>query len=104
MVTELKSLSKSGADPKPLTDIIDNNCEKFRSEVTNASTYRRNENCDLRFRILKLQSDIDNMPYHIFGNHTNCASYFCKGQQKNEVDLMPELEQSGLLSEIENIL
>ena len=42
--------------------------------------------------IKNLRDDILNSPYHVFGEHAKCASYFCNGQKENEENLVPALQ------------
>lgn len=44
-----------------------------------------------------------NGPYHILGQHNQCASYFCKGAKIGKINLVPEAEKCGLLREINQI-
>lgn len=48
-------------------------------------------------RIEKLRRDIINAPFHYFGQHSNCARYFCTGLNKdNETDIVQnECHRSG---------
>lgn len=54
--------------------------------------------------IPELRKDILNSPYHIFGRHKNCDSYFCKGQKLVELNLASEVTKSGLMSEIYTVI
>ncbi|XP_025413489.1 uncharacterized protein LOC112685735 [Sipha flava] len=51
-------------------------------------------------RVVLLKHDILNCPYHVFGYHDDCASYFCKGLKENEVNLVPQMQTSGLWADI----
>lgn len=51
-------------------------------------------------KIKLLKSDIMNGPYHIFGDHNNCAQYFCKGLKDGEKYFVTEMEKSGLWNDI----
>lgn len=51
-----------------------------------------------------LRKDIDNSPYHRFGQHNNCASYFCTGSNAGEINFVPEVEKTGFMTEIRNII
>ncbi|CAH1102784.1 unnamed protein product [Psylliodes chrysocephalus] len=44
-------------------------------------------------------TDIKNSPYHTFGNHSNCAQYFCKREQ-NDRDYVTEMEEYELMDDI----
>lgn len=46
-----------------------------------------------------------NAPFHRLGQHTNCDSYFCNGSNlQNTLNLVPEAEKNGIMSEIQNIM
>lgn len=49
-----------------------------------------------------LRNDIRNVPYHVFGVHTDCRDYFCK--YKNEINDAPsiisDLEKCGVWGKI----
>ncbi|XP_025425936.1 uncharacterized protein LOC112694617 [Sipha flava] len=51
-------------------------------------------------KVVLLKHDILNSPYHVFGYHDDCASYFCKGPKENEVNLVPQMQTSGLWADI----
>jgi hypothetical protein len=54
--------------------------------------------------ILDLRKDILNSPYHIFGQHENCDSYFCKGQKSGELNLVFEVTKCGLMNDIYSVI
>lgn len=46
-----------------------------------------------------------NAPFHRLGQHTNCDSYFCNNSNlQNTLNLVPEAENNGIMSEIQNIM
>jgi hypothetical protein len=54
--------------------------------------------------VADLQKDFENLPNHVFGDHSNCRQYFkehCNLQEKN---LIPFLEQKAMLIEIKGVL
>ncbi|KAE9524511.1 hypothetical protein AGLY_015099 [Aphis glycines] len=57
-------------------------------------TLHHNEKVEL------LKQDILNSPYHVFGNYSNCANYFCDGPKESEVNLVPQMENCGLFKDI----
>lgn len=87
------------------------NIERLCKAVTAAARYRRNEvlctpssfSTQLSNRIQNLRSDIQNIPMHVFGDHTACNKYFCRRKKINENNLIPELKHSGLLYKIMEI-
>lgn len=53
-----------------------------------------------------LRHDITNAPYHAFGEHANCRSYFCKKKDESMDDatdtsnIIPELKSAGIWDKI----
>lgn len=48
-----------------------------------------------------IKSDIQNGPYHVFGDHSHCTSYFCK---KNITEnFVPELTAFGIFQKITDL-
>jgi len=44
-----------------------------------------------------LKYDLKNAPYHRFGQHQECNSYFCKGSKIGEINMVPEALRCGIL-------
>jgi len=72
---KLKALSIDTRFPIAARKLISKNILRFRTAVTKAIQYRKNEN--LTASHLSLKNDIDNSIKHIFGKHDNCDNYFC---------------------------
>lgn len=53
---------------------------------------------------LDLRKDIENSPYHRFGQHDNCDRYFCSGSKSGEINLVGDVEKCGLMREVKNII
>jgi len=49
---------------------------------------------------LNLKKDIINGPSHVFGDHTNCLSYFCKGRKDGQINLVPQMKSLGIWEEL----
>lgn len=49
-----------------------------------------------------IRKDLGNGPFHRLGDHTNCETYFCNGSKINELNLVPEAVDGGIMSEIQN--
>ncbi|KAL4134756.1 hypothetical protein QTP88_006471 [Uroleucon formosanum] len=62
--------------------------------------FRKEMNLSRNEKVALLKHDILNSPYHVFGYHNDCASYFCKGPKENEVDLVPQKQTPGLWANI----
>lgn len=59
---------------------------RLRYAVTEAIKFRRCEQTDRPYEetLALLKSDITNGPNHVFGDHSQCQSYFCPGQNKGK--------------------
>lgn len=49
-----------------------------------------------------MKRDIENGPFHILGQHSNCELYFCNGS-KVEQNIVTEAEENSLMREISQI-
>lgn len=49
-----------------------------------------------------IRKNLSNGPFHRLGEHTNCETYFCNGSKINELNLVPEAVNGGIMSEIQN--
>ncbi|KAK3920263.1 hypothetical protein KUF71_009550 [Frankliniella fusca] len=86
------------------------NVLRLSTGVSKASEYRgKTEEVSRHFvRVEKLRNDILNAPCHTFGDHSNCAEYFCSTKQALaagdaapvEVNYKERLMKAGLWSEI----
>lgn len=85
-----------------LRKIIGSEMLRLRLDIATAIKYRKNENTSEQKKIIALREDIINAPFHVFGQHEKCASYFCdKEDEKNNV---PILKPSGLFGKIMEIV
>ncbi|CAG9132575.1 unnamed protein product [Plutella xylostella] len=51
-----------------------------------------------------IKNDIINGPYHIFGDHSKCASYFCTDAiKKQSENMVPELKVHGVFQQVEDL-
>lgn len=53
---------------------------------------------------LELRKDISNSVLHRLGYHNKCAAYFCSGPKVGEINLVPEAEKTGIMTDIRNIV
>lgn len=68
-----------------------------------AAKHWRESTLDRFEKLENLEKDCLNAPYHYFGNHDNCAEYFCKKTTTNEGNAsIASLKSSGLLHEVMN--
>lgn len=51
-----------------------------------------------------LRQDLSNGPSHVFGDHTNCRTSYCRRQDVGEENKVPFLKQSNVWSEIRKAL
>ncbi|XP_072389723.1 uncharacterized protein [Diabrotica undecimpunctata] len=79
---------------------LSSNILRLRLGIKTAIAYRRNETNNIEIQMKNLIKDIKNCPYHVFGQHTNCDQYFCKGSKENEINFVIKLEECGLLNDI----
>lgn len=75
---------------------------RFRYGVTKAVEYRKNQPIHTKEKISLLKSDILNGYKHIFGEHSDCADYFCNGSKENEENIYPEFTSSPIHEDIVN--
>ncbi|XP_075530168.1 uncharacterized protein LOC142563505 [Dermacentor variabilis] len=73
---------------------------RLRSGVASAIRYRSSQDGPLHQKIRQLEADIRNGPSHVFGEHQNCATYFCSGPKNDEFNRVPELRSTGVYEEI----
>lgn len=60
----------------------------------------------LEERIIKLETDLNNIPRHIFGSHRLCADYFSDSCNKSETNIYDEIrfDKSGIFEKITAII
>lgn len=65
--------------------------------MTSVIHYRGQGGQDTSPEAIKLlESDTRNGPNHVFGDNANCKEYFCKGPKLGELNLVPQLQASGI--------
>ncbi|KAL4085419.1 hypothetical protein QTP88_027278 [Uroleucon formosanum] len=72
---------------------------KLRCAITKAIVFRKTMTLQHNEKYELLKKDILNSPYHVFGDHSNCANFFCKGSKEGEVNLVPQMDHCGLFKE-----
>jgi len=72
----------------------------MRVGITSAIKYHRQSVASLDEKIKKLCDDIQNCPYHVFGEHQKCSNYFCGGPKQNEKIYISAMLECGLLDDI----
>ncbi|XP_029348145.1 uncharacterized protein LOC100575276 isoform X2 [Acyrthosiphon pisum] len=101
---KLMGLTKKTDYPCYLRKFISRNILRFRTAVTKAINHRKNLDDTMQEKIEGLRNDILNGPYHIFGHHLKCESYFCSGPKLNENDLVSEINKCGLMNDVKFVL
>lgn len=59
---------------------------RLRTAVRSAVRHWKTESLTESEKILNVQRDVLNSPKHVFGDHTNCSSYYCTDDRKNEAN------------------
>lgn len=85
-----------------LRKLIENKIRRLRTAITKAVKYRKNQNIIRNEKIIALRKDLLNAPYHVFGSHDDCASYFCD-KTKIEKNYVPQLQTSGLFTKVMDV-
>lgn len=98
---KLKIMSEQAKLAKPkLRKCLQSKILKLRGATTEAIKYRKKEEQADLDRISALKNDIFNGPNHVFGDHANCACYFCSGTKDSEINMVPEFKDCGLYDHI----
>lgn len=86
--------------PKEVKDLVSRNIERItlgiRSAIKHCAEVSNGSD------VQGLYNDIRNAPYHVFGYHNNCRSYFCS--MKDEECHVDRLEKCGVWSKIQTIV
>ncbi|KAJ8894211.1 hypothetical protein PR048_006821 [Dryococelus australis] len=53
-------------------------------------------------QVSDLVRDLENGPYHVFGQHERCRSYFCNKEEENGT--LESIKKSGLLEEVSSLV
>jgi hypothetical protein len=64
-------------------NLLKNNIKGLRVGIECAVDFRQKENATDLEKLKSLKNDITNSVKHVFGDHTECASYFCKWKQEH---------------------
>lgn len=79
---------------------LKNNIQRLRIAIDCAVKYRREQNVSFQQQVLNLRKDIENSISHVFGDHSRCDKYFCKGEKPNELNLIDSMKECGLYNDI----
>lgn len=76
---------------------------RLSNAIDSACRYRASHAAPNAVQALK--QDILNAPNHVFGDHRECAAYFCDGNNKeNEVNLVPVLQEAGAFEKLVELI
>ena len=76
-----------------------NSILRLRRGVVKSIQYWKNQDGMSKFdKISKIRKDILNGPYHVFGNHERCETYFCENE--NVDSKIEEMKSCGMLEKV----
>lgn len=78
---------------------------RLRVGVVKSIMHWKDQDLNISEKINNLAKDILNGPRHVFGDHKNCAQYFCKPETRRveSVNLIPSFLSSGLMCALERL-
>lgn len=74
--------------------------EEIIKDIRCARKHWDEKNVPVDEKIQKLRLDIYNIPFHVFGDHSNCADYFCKKKKANEINHVPTMKANNSFNDI----
>lgn len=81
--------------------IIKENYLRIRWGIDSSIKYWTTKDIAFEEKVKMIKQDILNGPYHIFGDHSKCASYFCNDQiKKRNENIVPELSAYGVFQKL----
>lgn len=85
--------------------ILKENYLRIRWGIDSSVKYWSNKNVAFEEKARGIKNDIINGPYHIFGDHSNCATYFCSDdvKKRNVNNMVPELTAYGVFQKVEDL-
>lgn len=93
--SKILNLSKEKSFDKDVKAVLKTKVKKMSNYVIAAIKFRKTENVSPAEQVNMLKSDICNVGHHIFGDHTNCATYFTCNNN-GSFNFIPRFEQSPL--------
>jgi len=88
--------------PVELRNEAKNNLKRLSVGVESAIKHYVDIDLPEENKLQLLRSDINNSVYHVFGDHKNCAEYFCKAEIAPSIDIITRMEECGLLSDLQS--
>lgn len=104
--TKLRSLTKKtenkhGPVPILLRKRLDSNILRLQKAIKGAVDYSsKMTDKTMSEKVNSLKEDLLNGPCHIFGDHSNCKVYYCKGPKPGEENYVTQLKDCGLWYDI----
>ena len=93
MGKKITALEKKGPGKAKLRKHVSSQSKRMRGAMEKAIKHHIEDEIPMSEKITRLKRDIHNTVYHIFGDHSNCADYFCSGSSKeNETNKIPEIK------------
>lgn len=100
----LLSISSNTTYPIRARKILKDNYLRIRWGIDSSVKYWVKQNIPFSDKMENIKNDITNGPYHIFGDHSKCASYFCNDEiKKRSENLVPELKVNGVFQKVEDL-
>lgn len=84
-----------------LRKILRTNVIRLRTGIKSSINYHSKQGNSLNEQVTNIIRDIKNLPFHVFGQHNECATYFCKGSKSEEINYIPEMHKCGLLQDLQ---
>ena len=100
----LLSISTNTTYPIRARKMLKENYLRIRWGVDSSVKHWIKENIPFSDKMENIKNDITNGPYHIFEDHSKCASYFCNDEIKKRTEnLVPELKANGMFQKVEGL-
>ncbi|XP_022836891.1 uncharacterized protein LOC111364270, partial [Spodoptera litura] len=100
----LLSIASNTTYPIRARKILKDNYLRIRWGVDSSVKYWVKQSIPFSEKMKNIKDDINNGPYHIFGDHSKCASYFCNDEIKKRTEnMVPELKANGVFQKIEDL-
>lgn len=104
LVIMLKEIGSGDRSLAVWRKMIEANCLRMRTDIMAAVDYWRKQGISEEEQIKNLQKDCKNIPHHVFGDHQECARYFCNGRLKaTEMNHVPAMTTAGMFTKIEHV-
>lgn len=96
----LNTISNNKKYPVAHRKLLKSNLVRFARGINCSVNYWRKSGLPKDVKIRELKQDIQNSPYHIFGDHTHCRSHFCNKETNADTNYVPEMKISTIFQDI----